>query len=473
MKLLKIMIFSALLGVGMLMVNSCKEELPSAMNTSDKFVNIESIKLTKVGEDGSITLEGSVDEEKKEVTFPRIDPKTDFSNLKFDVVLSQGAKLDKESYSVTFEEGVFSATIRVIVQNLPRTKEYYVKLEQKVPPIGTDFDNPNIMDYSGNPLGQSIYTDYTANTTRHSAFDGDNVLIVSRGSSPHILKVSDLRNGVISKRSLLTTGLDVTGATFTYNSGAIIGDKVFVSNASSATVSVSRLKIFYYSSHTATGQTILNDPMDGRVGDGTSFSIDRNGNGFVYFGYDNNRFVRYRVSNFTTVSDKTVLTLPSVFSTHWKTFNQAYTSQYYLFTSHQQPINVANESGVVSYTMKTGAAGLLTSLNDPKVVVFNKARYLIAGSTPITGFPSMTFYVYDITAGATIEEALKKFDESEVKNPVFQYSLLGDSNGNPIVNTGYAVKKDEDGNDEKLLLYAAGAGQGFAIFEFSKKTFED
>jgi hypothetical protein len=50
---------------------------------------------------------------------------------------------------------------------------------------------------------------------------------------------------------------------------------------------------------------------------------------------------------------------------------------------------------------------------------------------------------------------------------------MGPVNTSPSSQTGWAVKKDDKGNDESLLLYSAASDAGFVIFEFPKKVLEE
>src|SRR5699024_12862111 len=70
---------------------SCSKDFPTNVESSDKVV-LESIKIVNAGPDGNAVIEGTVNENKKTVTFPRIDPETDFSSIKFEAQLSTGAE---------------------------------------------------------------------------------------------------------------------------------------------------------------------------------------------------------------------------------------------------------------------------------------------------------------------------------------------------------------------------------------------
>src|SRR5690625_1853838 len=82
----------------MLIFISCEKEFPKNVDSPDK-AELKSIKLVNAGADGNTVLEGTIDEVRKTVSFPRLDTLTDFSNLIFEAEMSAGAQLDKESYS--------------------------------------------------------------------------------------------------------------------------------------------------------------------------------------------------------------------------------------------------------------------------------------------------------------------------------------------------------------------------------------
>ena len=88
------------------------------------------------------------------------------------------------------------------------------------------------------------------------------------------------------------------------------------------------------------------------------------------------------------------------------------------------------------------------------------------------GEDAVVMYLYDITKGNSIAEALEIFEAGE-KKPLYQYSLLGPVNAAPSTQTGWYVTKDEQGKDDKLMLYAASTDAGFVIVEFPKKSLED
>ena len=81
--------------------------------------------------------------------------------------------------------------------------------------------------------------------------------------------------------------------------------------------------------------------------------------------------------------------------------------------------------------------------------------------------------IYDLSKGATIEEALRKFDEGDNHNPLYQFKLGGSGNGNALAQTDYYIEKDENGKDAKLCVFASRTGSGFVICEFPIKQEEE
>src|SRR5690606_29919457 len=115
-KALRWRLFAAI--VGLMTIGACSDDFPENIESSAETV-LTSIKILNAGADGSTVLEGAVDEFTKTVSFPRIDPETDFSAIRFEIEGSQGATLDQESYSVPFGEGESQRTIVIKIVNGP------------------------------------------------------------------------------------------------------------------------------------------------------------------------------------------------------------------------------------------------------------------------------------------------------------------------------------------------------------------
>lgn len=462
-------IFASLL---MMFFLSCEEDFPKNME-SDKYTVLKSIKILNAGVEGNTVVEGTVDEVSKKVSFPRIDPETDVSAIRFEVELSDGAKLDRETYSFNFAEGVDANTIVVKVINEPRFREYFVELRLNIPLFGADFNKPQIIDHTNNELGNPIYPVFTGSTTRGSGFDGQHVLIVTRNAmGSHLLDVKDLRNGEINPIPLNLTG--VTGGTFSVNLGAQVHGHTYIANLSAGLVSP--LKIYHWTDPSQEPQVIANinkatiAGAGARHGDNLSVNVDENGNGHIYFG-DNavTQILRLKVTNFTEISEPTILGTQKGLG-GFMNINRIGDSDQYLLTGHEAPIMVTNADAEVVYKMDNTSIPIRAS--DPRVVYFNGERYLLTVTAARGGSDPVVMYVYDITRGGSITEALEIF-EAGSKSPVFQYSLLGPVNASPSTQTGWNVTKDEEGNDDKLVLYGASNDAGFVMVEFPKKSLDD
>src|SRR3546814_770624 len=227
----------------------CSSDLSSAETV------LTSIKILNAGVDGATVVEGTVDEFTKTISFPRIDPETDFSALRFEIEGSQGAVLDQESYMVPFEDGQSQRTIVVKIVNGPRYREYFVNIRLRVPVFGADFGNPTISDFSNNSNGQPIYPTFQSLLTRGSGFDGQHVLIVTRAEGgSHLLSVEDLKAGNVEPISLNLEG--VSGGTYPVNCGALINGHNYIARLSGGQVSLH--KIYNWTDPTAEPAVMAN-----------------------------------------------------------------------------------------------------------------------------------------------------------------------------------------------------------------------
>lgn len=456
--------------VMLVFVTSCTKDFPANVESDDEVV-LKSIKISNAGANGNTVVDGVIDENLKTISFPRLDTATDFNNLRFEAEMSAGATLDKESYAFNFAEGesVKSQVIKVV--NNKRFREYMVTLRLLIPVWGADFTKAEIFDNTGNSLGNPLYPTFVSLQTRGSGFDGEHVLIVTRNAmGSHLLKVSDLRQNNISPINLNLTG--VSGGTFPVNVGAQVNGHTYIANLSGG--QASPFKIYHWTDPGAEPEVIANlnianiPGAGARHGDNMSVNLNENGNGFMYFG-DNavSKILRLKVTNYTTVTDPTVLS-HSTGSTFVMSFNKVGNTSDYIFTGYEAPIRVANESATVSYSLGNTAVPVRGS--DARVITFNQERYLIMTTAARSGSDPVVLYVYDITKGDNLVDALKLFDVKTDKSPVYQYSLQGAANAAPSTQTGWFITKDASGKDEKLTLYTASADAGFVIIDFPKKT---
>lgn len=457
---------------------SCDEDLPKAQDlegTSGIYdTEIHAIRITNAGAEGNKVVEGSIDEENKTINFPRLDVQTNFSALAFEADLSKGAVLKEPVMDFTMDEETAEKTSILRIVNNNRYKEYFVKIRKRMPVFGADFEQPTVYNFSGD----QIYADFSdAGSTRCASYDGEHVLVVSRATKPHLLKVSDLKQGKINKIELNLTG--VSGGTFPYNMGSIVKGRVYLSTLSGAPASP--FKIYYWDNPTdvskapvvaANINVATIEGAGARHGDNASYNIDEDGNGYIFFG-DNKAtsFMRVPVSNYETIDQSQIRIFPSRSDATMVTnVCRIGNTDKYLWGGVRVPVTLVDEG--VSPIYQSSIAGEAVS---PKVVEFNKERYLVVCTAGFGGASkaSIALEVYNITKGATIEEALQNFDEGENHNPVYQFKLGGSGNANALAQTDFYIEKDEQGNDVKLCLFAARTGSGFVICEFPIKKEED
>ena len=457
---------------------SCDEDLPKAQDlegTSGIYdTEIHAIRITNAGAEGNKVVEGSIDEESKTINFPRLDVQTNFSALAFEADLSKGAVLKEPVMDFTMDEETGEKTSILRIVNNNRYKEYFVKIRKRMPVFGADFEQPTVYNFSGD----QIYADFSdAGSTRCASYDGEHVLVVSRATKPHLLKVSDLKQGKINKIELNLTG--VSGGTFPYNMGSIVKGRVYLSTLSGAPASP--FKIYYWDNPTdvskapvvaANINVATIEGAGARHGDNASYNIDEDGNGYIFFG-DNKAtsFMRVPVSNYETIDQSQIRIFPSRSDATMVTnVCRIGNTDKYLWGGVRVPVTLVDEG--VSPIYQSSIAGEAVS---PKVVEFNKERYLVVCTAGFGGASkaSIALEVYNITKGATIEEALQNFDEGENHNPVYQFKLGGSGNANALAQTDFYIEKDEQGNDVKLCLFAARTGSGFVICEFPIKKEED
>lgn len=454
-----------------LILTSCGDDYPKSKEAP--YDNeIISIKVMNAGADGNTVLEGTINRSQNVIDFPRMDPATNFAALRVEAKLPEGAELSENVLNFSMDEEDAEQTLTIKVINHKRYKEYLMKVRKRVPVFGADFAMPTVYNFSGD----NIYLDYkTAGYTRCAAFDGEHVLIVTRTTSgPHLLKFSDLKNGEVKPIKLNLTG--VAGGTYPYNMGALANKHVYIATLSGS--QASPLKIYYWETPTSTPEVIADInvstiPGAGvRHGDNFSLNIDKNGNGYIYFG-DNasTKILRFTISNHKTIGAPAVFpSNPDV--TAFMNINGIEGTSQYVWSGVRTPVMLTDESVTVKYSMNKNNLG--TQVGAPRIFTFNEERYLLLCSsiwTGIAGVPSM--YVYNITKGTTVEDALRRFDNGQNHNPDYTYILGGTGNGNPAVQTNYYIEQDEQGNDSKLYIFGSRTDSGFAICEFPIKHEEE
>ena len=114
------------LGLGMA---SCDEDYPKS-HIEPYDTELLSIKILNAGANGDKVVEGTIDEAKKTINFPRLDVETDFSALSIEAELSEGAALQSEvmDYSMDAETNEKTQVLRIINHN--RYKDYLMKVRK-------------------------------------------------------------------------------------------------------------------------------------------------------------------------------------------------------------------------------------------------------------------------------------------------------------------------------------------------------
>ncbi len=454
-------------------ITSCSDDFPVNVE-SDKFTDLKSIKIVNAGESGTDVLEGVINESTKTITFPRLDTLTDFSAVKFEAVTSEGSQLEKDIIEIPYQSGDSQKDIFLKVINLPRFKEYKAVIRFKVPVYGADFTKGIVYDYSSNPIGNPVYEAFGGLNTRGTGFDGEHVLIVSRGTSGiHLLSVADLKKNEIKPIPVNSTG--ITGGTFTYNMGAQINGRTYVVNLSGA--QASPLKLYFWENPADAPQVIADINVatiagaGARHGDNLSIGLDENGNGYAFLISAGTEILRLKIENYKNVTETKVINTLATYG-QWSYFNRIGNTESYLVTGHDKPISIMNNSGAASYTM--AASSIPIHSGDPRVIEFNGERYLLVVTVPRGGDANNAeMYVYNITKGANIVDAITDFEQRDKKDFVYKFAISGNTTIAPGTQSGYHIVKNAEGKDEKLLIYGASADFGFTIVEFPVNVLEE
>ncbi|MDR3134119.1 MAG: DUF4623 domain-containing protein [Prevotellaceae bacterium] len=443
---------------------------------------IYGIKIVNAGAQGDQVLTGTVDEINKEISFPDVDTLTDFSRIRFEAELPERAQLDEEVYN--FSMGAADSRLKrtIAVVNGIRKKEYYVTVKKDVPVWGADFDRGKVevFNFSKNG-GGTAYPDLSASLVHGIDMDTNYVLIVpfvnggfdvtstaTDKQPPYLLRMSDLKEGRTEKVLLDTTG--ITGGTRLLSAGRLSHGHIYMCNLAVFGQSQT-LRIYHYTSPTATPEVkeftngqdgIPNYTTFGRFGDAMSVELDENGDGYIFLNMnrgsvpvpDNVHVLRLTVTNFS-VGSATPLLVPTYdgrgYYGNYRQVDDA--TNEYIYTSHVTPIQLVNKDGGSIYTLDRAAVPLTG--NDAKVVTFNRERYLVVQ----TGEANAVLNVYDITQGATTQEALELFDARENKTALYSFGLDG---GSSVACLGVAK------TENALYLMGASPGGGFAVIKAPK-----
>ena len=422
---------------------SCGDNYPGSMD-SPYDTDLLAIKILNAGEKGDQVVEGTIDEEKKEVNFPKLDTLTNFSALRLEAKLSDGAQLDKTEIDCKMAPDDEQKKLIIRVQNHNRYKDYFMTVRKHIPSWGAEFKNATVYSFAGDHR----YEDFKTLDTRGADFDGQHVLVVARtDNKPHVLKVDDLKAGNINRIPLDLTG--VSGGTFPYNMGALANGHIYM--ATLAGGKPSPLNIYYWETPTSKPEVIFHStvqdiPESGkRYGDNMSLNIDKNGDGHIFFGENAaQNILRLTVSDHKNVSENT---------------------GDYLYSGLAMPITLSSNAAQKKFSLS--AANQPAEAVAARAFMFNNKRYLI---TCAAGFGSAskatpTLYVYDISKGSNLAEALERFEAASEHEPVYSFILGGTGNSAPSPCTNFYIERDANGKDAKLYLFASRGESGFVIIE--------
>lgn len=465
----------ACLGLSLgLTTTGCSDKFPTNVESPDK-AELLGLKIINAGKNGDQVVEGVVDDFSKTISFPRIDPETDLSALKFEAKMAPGGALDKETYTVEVPEGSDRQTIIVKVVNGKHFREYFATIRLLVPVYGADFDKTKIHDYTAATLKDSHpeYNGFGGLVTRGAGMSEKWVVVPARSSvGAHVFRTEDLLTGKFDPIKLNTEG--ISGGIFPINMAEVIGDHIYISNLAGAL----NAKVYHWTDPSKAPDLLLKfdaNKIEGggkRYFDNFSITLDEQGNGYIYTG-DNaqTNILRFPVKDFTKADADAC----SVLSSHkgqspYVTMLRAGNSKYYLLNGFEMPLKVTDAEGNALYT--TGTTTLPVNLQSSRVVYFNGERYLIGVTAARRGEQSPVLMVYNITQGKDELEGIKILDESGQK-PLLEVSLQGTTNAAPGTNTGYFIKKDMDGKDATLYLFGFHSNAGFAIAEIPAKTLDD
>lgn len=456
---------------GASMLASCEEKLPEN-KVYPYETQLISIKILNAGADGNTVVEGTINQDKKEITFPKLDKDSPFDQLRVEATVSEGAEITETVYDYSMEEGTASKTQVIRIQNHQRYTDYFMTIKRRIPVYGADFEKPveyKFLDASKIPGG-------TGSVSRGADFDGEHVLIVRR-TPPYVLKYEDLKAGKIEPQELDMTGVE--GGLFAVNCGFLANGHIYIATLSSG--AASPLKIYYYETPSSKPEVIGNftniPGTTTRHGDAISGNIDKNGNGYIFFG-DNGAtdFVRIKVTNHKTTGDVTVLSNNANATANTYVYRIEDTDKY-LWSGLRLPVTLSDEN------VTPGGASLPLDDNilpkesvAARMFTFNQERYLMACVAKYGGASKATpaLNVYNLTKGANAEEAMENFKAAESHNPDYSIIIGGDSGITaPGICTNYHIIKDSNGNDEKLIIFGYRLNTGFVIAEFGIKKEED
>ena len=440
---------------------SC-EKINVKYQESPYLTYVTDIQILNGGIYGDSIIDGRVDENKKEIIFPKLNKLTDLSKVKFGGKLPNGAHFEFETYdfSVDYEDGISEKRQVVAIVNEKRKCEYYVTIRLSVPVFGADFSSAKVYDYK-------TYADLGSGlVTRSADMDDTHILLVSRADNgpgkngPYLLKISDIQDEIIDPIYLKTDG--VSGGTFAWSSGCLAQKHIYIVNLAAD------VKIYHWADVAATPENIYSfaisdHGLTNRMGDDMSMHLDEDGNGYIFLGNNTSspatcdKVLRIKVTDFTTLSDPTVLTMPHYVG-YWSSYNLVDgATEEYLYTGNcggLNSISLVSDGGSAIYTMPTAAP--LNRAGSARTVNYNKEKYfaLITGAG---GSPSeVAIHLYDITRSSTTKEGLELLNPSL---PKYKINLGGGNTGTYPASLAFGK------TDDALFMFGSAPGAGFILVE--------
>ena len=394
----------------------------------------------------------------------------------------------------TANEGVISASNpgKFVMDFMGLTAECDVSFSAS-PTAGADWSKAVVHDFS--VVTNNRYVDLDVEFTRGGDFDGQYVLLANR-TAPKLFKIEDLLNDNTGNPiNLDMTGIE--GGTHIVSAGRLTQGHIYLCNLATAANDVEGgagpLKVYHYATPTSKPEVVLSwageglenpDPdlydeykYTGRIGDNISISLDESGNGYAFFFKQegDNRFFRWTVRNFTEFSDPKELTLPAI-SNYYGMMNQVGSDQYLFTSAYQTYMWLLDAEGnalrEIEFTKCPGGQAS-THACDPRVIEFNRARYLmLSNARRFKWYPIEGVNVYDISEGNDIVASLVKLGERFEENdeeepdatktidPVYYYNMDSETISEACVALCNCAVVNG-----KLVIFTAAPHVGFAIIE--------
>lgn len=367
------------------------------------------------------------------------------------------------------------------------TNEYEISFAASPVP-GADWSKAIVHDFT--IVTGNRYIDFDEEFTRGGDFDGEYVLLANR-TAPKLFAARDLLNDNLFNPILLnTTGIE--GGVYSISAGRLAQGHIYICNlttgAGGADDGQGPLKVYHYASPTATPEVVLSwdgtgitnseNDYTGRIGDNISIWLDASGNGYAFFAKQeaDNKMFRFTVTGFTKFSEPYEITLPAV-ANYYGMMNQVGPDQY-LFTSSYVPMlwlfdhdgNVLREFEwlkVPEDDDDTREPYDVAHACDPRVVTFNRARYLVmTNAHRFNWWADEAVTVFDITDGNDMVSAMVKMQDAQDNRtlaPCFNYQMPSAEISSACVALSGMAEVDG-----KLVIWTAAPHVGMALIEVPK-----